>query len=133
MANLAPSWRPKTLQNRGPNPKKSMLKKASFLASIFKGFGPCFGRVFDRFFGPQLHAKSERLIFVKTQENISFIGTEETSALLRFMLFLSKITQKLHVFWDIVFKGILGGFWDGFGRPKSMIFPIFSRKNGSKK
>ena len=60
-----------------------------FLASIFQGFGPRFGRVFDRFFGTQLHAKSKRLIFVKTQENISFIGTEETSALLGFMLFLS--------------------------------------------
>ena len=110
-----------------------MLKKASILASIFKGFGPGFGRVFDRFFEAKSHAKSERLFFVKTQQNISFIGTEETSALLRLMLFLSKITQKLHVFWDIVFKGILGGFWDGFGSPESMIFRIFSRKNGRKK
>ena len=51
-ANLAPSWRPKRLQNRGRNPKKSMLKKALFLASILKGFGPRFGEVFERFFGP---------------------------------------------------------------------------------
>ena len=50
MANLAPTWRPRRLQDRGRNPKKSMLKKASFLASIFKGFGPRFGRVFGRFF-----------------------------------------------------------------------------------
>ena len=31
------------------------------------------------------------------------------------------------------FEGIEDGFWEGFGRPKSSIFAIFSRKNGSKK
>ena len=46
MANLAPSWRPKTLPNRGQNLKKSMLKINTFSASIFEGFGPRFGRVF---------------------------------------------------------------------------------------
>ena len=35
MANLAPTWRPKTLQNRGRNPKKSMLKNNTFSAWIF--------------------------------------------------------------------------------------------------
>ena len=45
----------------------------------------------------------------------------------------AKIDEKSHVFWDIDFEGILGGFWDGFGRPKSMIFGVFSRKNGRKK
>ena len=29
--------------------------------------------------------------------------------------------------------GILDGFWEGLGRPKSSIFAIFSRKNGGKK
>ena len=33
-ANLAPSWRPKTLRNRGQNPKKSMLRNNTFLGSI---------------------------------------------------------------------------------------------------
>ena len=41
-----------------------------------------------------------------------------------------KIDKKLHVFWDIDFQCILGGFWEGFGRPKSSIFAIFTRKNG---
>ena len=50
MANLAPTWRPKRLQNRGRNLKKLMLKNSSFSASIFEGFGPHFGRVFGRFF-----------------------------------------------------------------------------------
>ena len=31
----------------------------------------------------------------------------------------------MRVFCDVVFAWILGGFWDGFGRPKSLIFVIF--------
>ena len=38
------------LPNRGQKPKKSMLKNIMFLASIFKGFEPRFGKVFGRFF-----------------------------------------------------------------------------------
>ena len=34
--------------------------------------------------------------------------------------------EKLHVFWDLDFDRILGGFWEGFGRPKSSIFALFS-------
>ena len=37
-----------------------------------------------------------------------------------------KNLEKINVFWDFVFGGILGGFWEGFGRPKSMIFALFS-------
>ena len=44
-----------------------------------------------------------------------------------------KIDEQMYVLWDIDFEGILNGFWEGFGRPKSMIFAFFSRKNGSKK
>ena len=44
------TWRPKTLQNRGQNPKKSMLKNDAFLASILEGFRPRFGEVFETFF-----------------------------------------------------------------------------------
>ena len=44
-----------------------------------------------------------------------------------------KIDEKMQVLWDIDFEGILNGFGEGFGRPKSMIFAFFSRKNGSKK
>ena len=29
-----------------------------------------------------------------------------------------QIDEKLHVFWDLDFVRILGGFWEGFGRPK---------------
>ena len=37
----------------------------------------------------------------------------------------AKIDEKSHVFWDLDFDRILGGFWEGFGRPKSSIFAFF--------
>ena len=69
LANLASSWKPKRLQNRGRNLKKSMLKNNTFFASIFKGFGLCFGKVFGRFFGQKIRANSETLTCVKNQQN----------------------------------------------------------------
>ena len=48
------------------------------------------------------------------------------SALLRQKVFRAKIDEKSHVFWNLDFKWILGGFWEGFGRPKSLIFAFFS-------
>ena len=45
MANLAPTWRPKRLQNRGQNLKKSMSKNNTFLTSIFSRFGVIFGKL----------------------------------------------------------------------------------------
>ena len=44
-----------------------------------------------------------------------------------------KIDEKIHVVGDIDFECILDGFWEGFRKPKSMIFGIYARKNGSKK
>ena len=44
-----------------------------------------------------------------------------------------KNLEKIDVFWNIDFEGVLGGFGDGFGRSKSLIFAFFSRKNASKK
>ena len=32
----------------------------------------------------------------------------------------------MQVLWDIDFEGILNGFWEGLGRPKPMIFALFS-------
>ena len=49
-----------------------MLKNNTFLASIFKRFGPRFGMVFGRLVGPEVHAKSEHLIFVKNKQNIAW-------------------------------------------------------------
>ena len=48
------------------------------------------------------------------------------SAFLQQSIFRAKFDEKSHVFWDIDFKAILDGFWEGFGRPKSSIFVFFS-------
>ena len=44
-----------------------------------------------------------------------------------------KIDERIHVEGDIDFQGILNGFWEGFRRPKFLIFAFFSRKNASQK
>ena len=129
MANLAPSWRPKRLQNRGPKPKKSMLKNNTFLASILGGFGRRFGRFFGRFFGAKMHEKYQNMILAKTlkivlpsRRNANFQEIDVAKKLKK----RTKIDEKLHVFGDIDFGRIWGGFWEGFGRPKSSIFALFS-------
>ena len=126
LANLAPSWRPKTFQNRGRNPKKTMLKNDTFLTSIFKGFGRRFGKVFGRFFGAKMHAQSDEPNCVKSQQNTAWAHVFLMSALATSIKIRAKIDEKSHVFWDADFGRILGGFWEGFGRPKSSIFAIFS-------
>ena len=126
---MEPTWfqvGAKTLQNRGRNPKKSMLKNNTFLTSIFKGFGRRFGLVFGRFSGPEMHSKSDSKKSARQAKSIGKTNTKSMSALLRQRLFRAKIVEKSHVCWDIVFGGVLEGFWEGFGRPKSSIFAFFS-------
>ena len=124
-ADLAPTWRPKTLQNPDQNLKKSMLKNNTFLASIFEGLGPRFGRVFGRFFCPKMYAKSNLKKNVREPFCTVKTNTKSMLALLQQSIFRAKIDEKSHVFWDIDFNSFLGGFWEGLGRPKSMIFAIF--------
>ena len=126
MVNLAPSWRPKRLQNRGQNLKKSMLKNNTFSASIFKGFGPRFGRVFGKFFGPKIHSESHLKKSVRQAKNIVKTNRKSMSAVLQQSIFRAKIDEKSHVLGDIDFGWILGGFWEGFGKPKSLISALFS-------
>ena len=52
-------------QNRGPNPKTSMLKSKWFLDSIFERFGPCFERVFGRFFEAKTHDNCKNMLLAK--------------------------------------------------------------------
>ena len=89
------TWRPKTLQNRGRNPKKSMLKNNTFLASIFKGFGPRFGRVFGRFLGPKMHAKRDFKKSLRQAKSTVKTTIESMSALLQQCIFQAKIWQHL--------------------------------------
>ena len=131
LANLAPSWRPKTLQNRDRNPKKTMLKNDTFLTSIFKGFGRRFGLVFGRFFGVKMRSKSDSKKSARQAKSIGKTNTKSMSALLQQSIFRARFDEKSHVFWDVDFDRILGGFGERFGRPNSSIsaiFPMFFRR-----
>ena len=110
-----------------------MLKNNTFLASIFRGFGPGFGRVFDRSFRSEMDAKSDLKKSARQAKSIGKTNTKSMSALLQQSIFRAKFDEKSHVFCDVDFEWILGRFWERFGKPKSLIFAIFSRKNGSKK
>ena len=48
------------------------------------------------------------------------------SSLLQQTIFWLKIDEKIDVFANIDFDGILRGFWEGFGTLKSSIFAFFS-------
>ena len=122
---MAPSWRSQTLQNRGRNPKKSMLKINTFSTSILEWFGARFGRVFGRFFAPKVHEKTDVKKSVRQAKSIGKTNTKSMSALLRQRFFRAQIAEKLHVCWDIDFGGVLEGFGSGFGKPKSSIFAFF--------
>ena len=89
--------------------------------------------VFERVLPPNMHAESEILKCIKSQQNTVNNGTEATSAFTASDKNQAKIHPKSRVFWDLDFESILGGFWGGLGTLKSMIFGVFSSKNGSKK
>ena len=82
--------------------------------------------VFGRFFGAKRHAKSDLKKSVREPFRIGPANTKSMSALLRQRLFRAKIAEKSHACWDIDFAGVLEGFWEGFGRPESSIFAVFS-------
>ena len=133
MANMPPSWRPKTLPKRGRNLKKTMLENNAFSASILKGFGHRFGRLFGRFFGHLFIApypnKRTSLIArntTKPQFLLGFKHFEEEAHKAKNDPSKQKSVEKSHVFWDIDFERISEGFWECFGRPKSSIFALFS-------
>ena len=81
-----------------------MLKNNVFLASIFKGFGPRFGRVFGRFFGPKMHAQSDEPNCVKSQQNTAWAHVFLMLALAASIKIRAKINQKSHVFLDFDFE-----------------------------
>ena len=110
-----------------------MLKNNAFSASILDGFGRRFGRVFGRFFGPKMHSKSDSKKSARQAKSIGKTNTKSMLALLQQSIFRGKFDEKSHVFGNIDFEWILGRFWERFGKPKFMIFAIFSRKNGSEK
>ena len=105
-----------------------MLKNNTFSASILEGFGPRFGRVFGRFFGAKMHGNCANMILAKTlkivlpsRRNANFQGIEDNKNAKN----MTKNHEKINVFGDLGFGSVLGGFWKGFGRPKSSIFAVF--------
>ena len=80
-----------------------------------------------------MHAKRNLKKSAREPFCIGKTNTKSMSALLQQSSFRAKIEEKSHVFWDLDFERILGRFRAGLGKPKSLIFAIFSRKNGSKK
>jgi len=73
-----------------------------------------------------MYAKSDWEKSARQAKSIGKTNTKSMSALLPQWFFRAKIAEKLHVCWDSDFGGVLEGFWLGFGRPKSMIFTLFS-------
>ena len=106
-----------------------MKNRMFFGTSILEGFWESFGRVFDRFFGPKMHEIYKNIILANTlklvifsRENAYFQEIEHHKK----EKHRAKIDEKSHVFGDLDFERILGGFWEGFGKPKSSIFALFS-------
>ena len=93
---------------------------------ILEGFGCRFGRIFGRFLGPKMYAKSNLKKRTREPFCIGKTNTKSMSAFLQQSIFRAKFDEKSHVFWNIDFERILGGFWEGFGKPKSSIFALFS-------
>ena len=77
-------------------------------------------------FGSQIHAKSNMKKNVREPFCTVKTNTKSMSALLLQRLFEAKIDEKSLVSWNIAFGSVLEGFWEGFGRPKTLIFALFS-------
>ena len=106
-----------------------MLKINTFSASIFEGFGPRFGRVLGWFLEGKMHENRTNMHFAKTwktliclRENWYFQGFDAW----KYQRFGQQWHKKLSLLWNIDLGWIFEGFWDGFGRPKSFIFQLFS-------
>ena len=102
-----PKWRPK--------PEKIDVEKQHVLGIDFVRVRTSFSRVFGRFFGPQIHAKSNLKKNVREPFCIVKTNTKSMSALLLQRLFEAKIDEKSFVSWNIAFGSVLEGFWEGFG------------------
>ena len=102
-----------------------MVKNDTFSTSILEGFGRRFGMVFGRFLGPKTYAKSDQPCRMGSQQNIAWAHVFLMLARATSIRIRAKIDEKSHVFGDIDFEGILVGFWEGFGEPKSLIFAFF--------
>ena len=116
-----PTWRPKRLRNRGRNPKKSMSKNNTFSASIFKGFGLRFRRIFWWFLEGNAELISNCEWKLRTLKILIFLRKNayfQENLDKKYVKFIRKMHEKSLFFRTFDFERILEGFWEGFGRPK---------------
>ena len=73
-----------------------------------------------------MHAQSDEPNCVKSQQNIAWAHVFLMSALATSIKIRAKIDEKSHVFWDVDFEGILGGFWEAKILDFRSFFDIFS-------
>ena len=71
--------------------------------SILEGFRPRFGRVFGRFSGPKMHARSDLKKSVQQAKSIGPANTKSMSALLKQRVFSSKNRCKIACFLGVRF------------------------------
>ena len=90
-------------------------------ASFWKSFSKVFLRKFRENCINRILAKTLK-ISISSWENAYFKGFEDNTNAKTII----KYFEKIDVFWNFDFEGILGRFWKGFGRPKSSIFAFFS-------
>ena len=105
-----------------------MLKINTFSASIFEGFGPRFGRVLGWFLEGKMHENRTNMLFAKTWKTLIFLRENwyfQGFEIWKYQKFWQQWHEKLSLFWNINFGWILEGFWEDFGRSKTLIFAFF--------
>jgi hypothetical protein len=100
-----------------PKPETINVEKQHVFDIDFSRVRPYFGSVFGRFFGSKMHANSETKKSVRQAKNTVKTNAKLTLALVQQNIYRTKICEKSHVFWDIDFGRLLGGFWKGLGGP----------------
>ncbi len=79
-----------------------------------------------------MDANCETLMCVKSQQNIAWADEFWMLALATSSKSRAKIDEKLHVCWDIVFRGIfgriLGWFWEAKNIDFRIVFDVFSKQ-----
>ena len=106
-----------------------MSKNNTFSASIFKGFGLRFRRIFWWFFqgSAELISNCEwklraLKIVILLRQNAYF----QENLGRKYVEFIRKKHEKTLFFWTFDLEGFFVGFGKGFGMPKSSFFALFS-------
>ena len=108
-----------------------VTKQVVFRLDFFIDF-VCFFEVFSMIFKSKNAVKLPKTILAKTSKivlpsrrNAEFQEIEVTKN----KNYKAQIDEKSYMFWDMDFKSFWDGFWNGFGRRKTLIFAVFSKPN----